>query len=101
MRSPHTRHGKARHGMANTRRGSVVPPTPTLESEAMSYYDCEETDRAVRAYHREGDRNGETRPQPSRGDSGLESDTVVLRGGGRVLARYRVRGDGRLRKLGA
>jgi hypothetical protein len=67
----------------------------------MSYHDCEETDRAVRAYHREGERNGESRMQPSRGDSGLEGDTVVLRSGGRTLARYRVRQDGRLRKLGA
>ncbi len=65
----------------------------------MSYYDCEETGRAVRAYHRRGNRKGQTLQQPNRYDSGLEGNTVVLRSGDNVLARYRALPDGGVRRL--
>ena len=70
----------------------------------MSHFDDDATDRAAAAYARKGECDGLTPDQldtPSLCDSGREGDIVTLRGGGRrqVLARYRVRPDGRLRRL--
>jgi hypothetical protein len=65
----------------------------------MRYYDSDETDRAAAAYFRAGEREGHTLMTPNRYDSGMEGDTVFLRTGDRVLARYRVKPDGRLRRL--
>ncbi len=65
----------------------------------MSYFDCEQTDRAAKAYHREGERKGLTLQQPNRHDSGLEGNTVVLRSAGNVLARYRALPNGGVRSL--
>ena len=69
----------------------------------MAYYEDEQTDKAVRAYLDYHDRRGTTAVQPSRSESGTEPDarTVVLRSGGRELARYRVKPDGSLRRLAA
>jgi len=64
----------------------------------MSYFDDDATDRAAAAYARKGERSGLTLDQPSRSDSGREGDTVTLRSGGRLLARFRVRPDGTLRR---
>jgi hypothetical protein len=66
----------------------------------MSYYDCDETDRAVAAYFRRGERHGWSLDQPNRSRSGIDENNVVtLRNGGGVLARYKVADSGRLRRL--
>ena len=51
----------------------------------MSHYDCDETDLAVKLYFRKHGRNA---MQPSRQQSGLEGDKIVLRGGDRILETY-------------
>jgi hypothetical protein len=69
----------------------------------MSWYDCDETDRAVEAYFRRAEREGLSVAQPNRYDSEFDpvAGLVTLRGGsrGEVLARYRVKPDGGLRRL--
>jgi hypothetical protein len=66
---------------------------------SIRYYDFEETDRAAAACFRSGEREGHALMTPNCYDSGMEGDTVFLRTGDRVLARYRVKPDGRLRRL--
>jgi hypothetical protein len=56
----------------------------------VSYYDSDETGRAVKMYHWEAAARGLTVNQPSRAHSGREGDQVVLRSGDRELARYQV-----------
>jgi len=64
----------------------------------MSYYDCDETDRAVEAYFQwcQTQFPGVTPTQPNRYDTGRVGDVITIRGGGHgsVLARFRVLPDG-------
>jgi hypothetical protein len=66
------------------------------------YYDCEETDRAVKLYYARARRIGgpdADPPAPGRVDSGRDGDIITLGNVTGVLARYRVQPDGRLRRL--
>jgi hypothetical protein len=68
----------------------------------MPYYDCEETDRAVALYFsraRRIDGPDAAPAQPGRYDSGRDGDTITLRNVNGVLARFRIKPDGRLRFL--
>jgi hypothetical protein len=65
----------------------------------MSYYDCDETDRAVDAYFAETSRLGHEPQQPNRHRTERQGDVITVANSRRVLARYAVRGDGRLRRL--
>jgi hypothetical protein len=67
----------------------------------MSYFDCDETDRAARMYFEHAEQLGQTVDQPCRHDSGMQADgqTIVFRAGRRVLGRYRVQPGGSIRRL--
>lgn len=60
----------------------------------MPYYDCEATYKAVKNFTR--DRSA---PQPCRHESGRVGNIVTLRNVRGVLARYRVKPDGTMRRL--
>lgn len=65
------------------------------------YYDCAETDRAVRAWFRWCKRIDPDNlpPMPGRWLTRREGDTIIIENGPGVLARYRVGHDGKLRKV--
>ncbi len=66
----------------------------------MLNLECEATNRAVHLYFGWMRRRGIASPdQPSRTHSGREGDRVILRNVRGELARYRVRPDGRLRRV--
>ncbi|AGA31647.1 hypothetical protein Sinac_7616 (plasmid) [Singulisphaera acidiphila DSM 18658] len=59
----------------------------------------EAIDRAVGLYFRWHERAGRTAVQPSRVTCELIDSTIYIRSGDRDLARYRVSGDGKMRRI--
>ena len=65
----------------------------------MSYYENELVDKAVGLYFRHARRYGLRVDQPNRNMCRQDGNTVYLENIRGVLARYRVRAEGRLRQL--
>lgn len=80
-----------------TRRASTGQRDPVPVSDQLLLQ------RAVAAYYRTADQDGVIAEEPSRTISGVESndglDYVVLRNANGVLAAYRIRANGPLRRL--
>jgi len=64
----------------------------------MSYYDTDQTDRAVELFSRWSERTGRIWQQPNRYETERIDDVIHIRNCNGDLARYRVLPDGHLRK---